>query len=340
LSVASDNWNVLPLTESNLQVDVAQSRAMKQRALGALNQLPPFSMIMNRLIVSLAGEEVGFGALADLVEKDTVISGNLLHMVNSALNSRRGTINSVRHALSLLGVEKVRNVVLGMSVTRMWSHVYMPPSLSMARFNIHSSAVAILSDCLAQRVPVSYGEGAFIAGLLHDVGRLLIALSLPDKHLAIAKMHWKTGRPVYDCELEILGFSHPELSAEALTFWNLPEPIRVAVLYHHHPKADGLSTDSIAGKHQIRLSRALGVADEYVNSLAMSILSADQLVGTDDPHSGDALRLALEDRRLGEDEAELFGSLGPGSLGMDADRTRDMLAEFNAERDAMAQFFR
>jgi HD-like signal output (HDOD) protein len=329
LRCASDNWNVLPLTESNLEVDVAQSRAMKQQALGALDKLPPFSIIMNRLIVSLAGEEVGFAALADLVEKDTVIAGNLLHMVNSALYSRRGTINSVRHALSLLGIEKVRNAVLGMSVMRMWSHVYIPPSLSMARFNIHSSAVAILSDCLAQRVPVSYGEGAFVAALLHDVGRLLIALSLPDEHQAIAQMHWKTGRPVYDCELEILGFSHPELSAEALTFWNLPEPIRAAVLYHHHPEADGAAAESIAAKNQIRLSCVLSVADEYVNSLGMSILFADELV------SGDEVRLAPDDRRLGGHEAALFGSLG-----LDESRTRDLVAEFNTERDAMAQFFR
>jgi HD-like signal output (HDOD) protein len=336
LGGASDNGNVLPLTESNLEVDVVQSRAMKQRALGGLDKLPPFSMIMNRLIVSLAGEEVGFAGLADLVEKDTVISGNLLHMVNSALNSRRGTINSVRHALSLLGVEKVRNAVLGMSVTRMWSHVYMPPSLSMARFNIHSSAVAILSDCLAQRVPVSYGEGAFIAGLLHDVGRLLIALGLSDEHQVIAEMHWKTGRPVYHCELEILGFSHPELSAEALTFWNLPEPIRVAVLYHHHPEADAPAADSIAGKNQIRLSRVLRVADEYVNSLGISILYAGEPVSEGDMvPAGDDLKQAQDGQRLDEGVVELFGSLGLGE-----DRTRDVLAEFHAAHDAMAQFFR
>jgi HD-like signal output (HDOD) protein len=326
---------VLPLTESDLEIDVAQSRAMKQRALAALDKLPPFSIIMNRLIVSLAGEEVGFAGLADLVEKDTVISGNLLHMVNSALNSRRGTINSVRHALSLLGVEKVRNAVLGMSVTRMWGNVYMPASLSMARFNIHSSAVAILSDCLAQRAAVSYGEGAFIAGLLHDVGRLLIALSLPDEHQAIAEMHWKTGRPVYDCELEILGFSHPELSAEALAFWNLPEPIRVGALYHHHPEADSPTTDLIAGKNQIRMSRVLQVADAYVNSLGISILSAEPVSGDGIGPAGAGVKPASDDQRL--DEGHL-GLLGP--LGLDEDRTQDVLAEFHAEHKAMAQFFR
>jgi hypothetical protein len=211
----------------------------------------------------------------------------------------------------------------------MWSNVNMPPSLSMARFNIHSSAVAILSDCLAQRVKVIYGEGAFVAALLHDVGRLLIALSLPDQHQTIAEMHWKTGRPVYDCELEILGFSHPELSAEALTFWNLPEPIRAAVLYHHHPQADGSTADSIAGRKQIRLSRVVEVADEYVNSLGTSILFPDKTVARGD------LRLARDDRRSDAGDVELFGSLG-----LDEDRTQALLVEFNTERDATAQFFR
>lgn len=269
---------------------------------------------MNRLIASLAGGDIGLGKLADLVEKDTVISGNLLHLVNSALYARRGTINSVRHALSLLGIEKVRNVVLGMSITRMWNHVNMPPSLSMARFNIHSSAVAILGDCLAQRVAIDYGEGAFVAGLLHDLGRLLIALSLPVEHERIVEMHRQTGNPTCECEKFILGFSHAELSAEALAFWNLPEPIRTAVLYHHDPNAD-----DTPGAKAIRLSRVLSVANEYTNSLGISILGGDKSAD-EAPREGDV---------------KLFESLG-----LTEDKTLTLLDEFNTEREAMAQFFR
>jgi HD-like signal output (HDOD) protein len=287
---------------------------MRQHALASLSNLPPFSIIMNRLMASLAGADVGLGKLADLVEKDTVISGNLLHLVNSALYARRGTINSVRHALSLLGIEKVRNVVLGMSITRMWSHVYMPPSLSMARFNIHSSAVAILGDCLVQRVPTDYAEGAFVAGLLHDLGRLLIALSLPDEHERLVEMHRQTGRPIRECEKSVLGFSHPELSAEALTFWNLPEPIRTAVLYHHDPDAD----DTVS-KKPIHLSRIVNVANEYANSLGISIFP-DNESADESPKEGNPA---------------LFESLG-----LNGDKTRVLLDEFNTEREAMAQFFR
>jgi HD-like signal output (HDOD) protein len=283
------------LTTESLGVDAAESRAMKQQALAALGNLPPFSMILNRLMASLAGEDVGFAKLGELIEKDTVISGNLLFLVNSALYARPGTINSVRRALSLLGMEKVRNAVLSMSIMRVWKLVKAPPSWSMAEFNIHSSSVAILSDCLAQRVRVNYAEGAFVAGLLHDVGRLLIALSLPEEYEKIVGLHESTGRGALDCEMSVLGFTHPELSAEVLSRWNIPKPIQRAVMFHHDPQSDGTGVDD----KEVPLSRVVQAANDYVNS------------------------------------GESFASLG-----LDEDQTQELLAEFETERDAMAQFFR
>ena len=94
-----------------------------------------------------------------------MVAANLLHLVNSALYARRGTVNSVRHALSLLGVNKLRNAVLGMSITRMWNQVRTPPEWSMARLQFtFLVAAAQLADMLAQKIPVAYPEGAFISG--------------------------------------------------------------------------------------------------------------------------------------------------------------------------------
>ena len=128
--------------------------------------MQPFSVILNRLLAMLAGSDVDYARLGEMIEKDTVIAANILQLVNSAMYGRRGTVNSVRHALTLLGIEKVRNAALGMSITRIWNGAQMPESWSMARFNMHAASVAIVGDCIAQRIPVVYGEGAFIAGLL------------------------------------------------------------------------------------------------------------------------------------------------------------------------------
>lgn len=276
-----------------------QADDLKRKALRSLSELPPFSAVLNRLLASLAGENVSFSKLGDLIEKDTVVAGNLLHLVNSALYARRGTINSVRHALSLLGLEKVRNAVLGMSITRMWSKARMPASWSMAHFNMHSASTAILSDLLAQRLPVDYPEGAFAAGLLHDVGRLIIALALPDEYARVELLH-ATGRPRLDCEMEVLGFTHPVLSADALTCWNLPAQIRVAVLDHHAPPGD------------MELSRVLDAANHYVNSTGASIVAGD-------PEWRDATLVE--------------------SLGLN-DGAGAVLTEFAAEYGAMSAFFR
>jgi HD-like signal output (HDOD) protein len=151
------------------------SAKLKQKALQALGELPPFSPILSRLLATLAREDASFGTLGDLIEKDTVVAGNILHLVNSALYARTSKINSVRHAISVLGVNKLRNAVLGMSVARMWKSVTMPKGWSTARFNTHSAGTAILSDLLVQHLDVEYPEGAFIGGLLHDIGLLLVA---------------------------------------------------------------------------------------------------------------------------------------------------------------------
>jgi putative nucleotidyltransferase with HDIG domain len=276
--------------------------------MGALGKLPPFSPILNKLLASLAGEDVSFSKLGDLIEKDTVVAGNIMHLVNSALYARRSTITSVRHALALLGMDKVRNTLLGMSISRMWSQVKTPPVWSMARFNRHSAAVAILSDQIASRIPGAvYPEGAFVGGLLHDLGRLLIALGLPDEFERLMKLHEQSERSWTECELELLGFTHAELSAEALEKWKFPQEVRIAVLDHHHPPA-------FQAGRIIPLSAVIHAANQYVNSTGESIV-APKLVSAEDA-----------------------GAIA--ALGIPEEKIAPLLADFKAEHTAMAAFFK
>ena len=282
--------------------------ALRDKALKTLGALPPFSPILNRLLASLAGEDVVFSKLADLIEKDTVVAGNVLHLVNSALYGRRGTVNSVRHALSLLGINRLRNAVLGMSISRMWKQVKPAASWSMSRFNMHSAAAAILSDLLAQRLPVNYAEGAFVAGLLHDLGRMLIAVCLPAEHDQVLERH-RTGKgPVSESERSVLGFTHSELSGQALALWNLPEAIHLAARDHH--AAPGAAAPS----GELTLSRVVAAADQYVHSTGVSILPQRA--------PGKGADVAVLER-----------------LGIDSERLEKLLAEFQAEFEAMSQFF-
>jgi HD-like signal output (HDOD) protein len=269
--------------------------------------LPPFSPILNRLLASLANDDVSIPKLADLIEKDTVVAANVLHLVNSALYARRGTVNSVRHALSLLGLNKLRNAVLGMSITRMWNQVRTPPAWSMARFNLHSVAAALLADALAQKVPVAYPEGAFVAGLLHDMGQLLIAIGLPDQYSQIMERAQTEGCSTADAERDVLGFTHSELSAEALVAWNLPVPIQEAVRDHHFSAAA-----AVGGV--LPLTIVVSAADRYVNSTGASILPSPGVVVPD--------------------------SSALACLGLKAEAQSSLLVDFETEFANMKSFFR
>jgi len=286
----------------------APSGKLSQRAMAALGKLPPFSPILNKLLASLAGEDVSFAKLGDLIEKDTVVAGNIMHLVNSALYARRATITSVRHALALLGMDKVRNTLLGMSISRMWSQLKTPPTWSMSRFNRHSASVAILSDQIASRMQTDYPEGAFVAGLLHDLGRLLIALGLPDEFARLLKLHEQSGRPWTDCELELLGFTHAELSANALAVWKFPEQVQIAVRDHHHPPA-------FQAGGVLPLSAIVAASNQYVNSTGESVIASNAAAGAEDSE-----RIA--------------------ALGMPEEKMDKLLADFRAEHQALLGYFK
>ncbi len=253
----------VPVTSSSVK---APSNA-RQQTLRCLDRLPPFSPILSRLLATLSRDDVSFAKMADLIEKDAVLSGNILALVNSASYGRRGRVNSVRHAVSLLGVAKLKNAALGMSITRMWNQVKTPPGWSMAAFNQHAIAAALLSDFLAQEAPVEYAEGAFIAGLLHDLGVMLLAVGQPDIYVEIDRQVEQLQRPRPECEMDLLGFTHAELSSEALRVWALPGEIQTAVRYHDCVDHDPTPRT----ENSLPLSYIVGAANDYATQMGIGV---------------------------------------------------------------------
>lgn len=256
MSAGTLNFNLHSADESDVSQITLARVSYRDKALRELDALPPFSPVLNHLMASLANDDVSFAELASVIERDTVLSGNVLRLVNSALYGRRGTVSSVRAAISILGLVKLRKYVLGMSVSRLWAKVAVPPSWNMGRFNDHSVAVAILADAIVQKGRFDYPEGAFAAGLLHDLGRLMIATACPAEYLQIVHVAMSTNRRLEEIESEILEVNHAELSALALQRWGLPPAVQKAVLYHHRSQ-----TDPTGSNGAMPLSRAIELSD-------------------------------------------------------------------------------
>lgn len=246
---------------ANATMETPTSIAVQNRAkaLAKLSSLPPFSPVLNKLLASLADDNVSFLELGDLIEKDPVLAGNVLRLVNSALYARRGTVNSVRHAVSILGLSKLRNATLSMSLSRLWAGQKGPSGWVQSQFNLHGVASGIMADLMAGETTLEYPEGAFAAGLLQNVGLLLEAVALPDDFKIVMGLYLASPEAsLVKCEREVLGIDHAELSAEILKQWNLPLPIQVAVGEHHRPCPG-------------RLGAVVAGADEVVHLLGVML---------------------------------------------------------------------
>lgn len=209
-----------------------------RQAMGSVGKLPPFSAVMNKLMSTLANDDVSFGEVAAVIEQDAVLAGNVLKVVNSAAYGRRGTVNSLRHAVSMLGLAKIRNTAMSLSVSQMWGRMDLHPQWSPKQFHLHSTASAVLADQCALELEVNYPEGAFTAGLLAGVGLLLVGSALRHEYTQLMRCYnlgGETSHPSLDsCERAVIGFGHTDLSAAVLEHWSLPAPIIEAVQQSSH----------------------------------------------------------------------------------------------------------
>lgn len=230
-----------------------------EKALRCLDGLPPFSPVLSKLLASLSDPDPSFLELSKLVEKDTLLSAHLLAIVNSAAYSRRQEVHSIRHALTLLGLSKLRNVAIGLSVARLWSRSKVPAELPLIAFNLHAVAVAMLADVLAVHLGVKEAEGAFLAGLLHDVGKLLLAMASPDDVKQVRARHEDLGETWLEAERAVWGIDHATVSAAALAHWKVPDCVRDAAAGHH--KGNSLERHS--------LPFVIALADEQANQVGI-----------------------------------------------------------------------
>jgi HD-like signal output (HDOD) protein len=241
----------------------------REETLKSLEKLPRMSPMMAQLLSKLARRNCDVPGVASVVEKDAVLSAQVLRLANSAVFGRKAPITQVKHAIAMVGVGTMRKFALGSSISNLFSRFKAAHEFSITRFNLHSVAVATLVELMTDELPVHFAEGAFVAGLLHDVGKLLVAVSLPKQYGEILAMHAVSDFTVIECERTILGTDHAELSGMAIARWEMAEPVRVAAYFHHEPeKAVELEG---AGSRKIGLSSLVNRADAFINYVGMSV---------------------------------------------------------------------
>ena len=172
--------------------------------------------------------------IGDVVSKDTALTTRLLKLVNSAYFSLPRKIDTVTRAVNMIGMRELRNLTMAASAAEVFSRI---PShlIDMAGFWQHSVYCGLLARNFAQHCNVLHSERLFTAGLLHDVGRLLMLTKLPDEVSQAEAMRMETERDICLIERELVGFDHAEVGQVLLLHWNMPTNLCTSILYHHNP---------------------------------------------------------------------------------------------------------
>jgi len=255
------------MSSATLNKQDRRSYTRKQAFLG-LAKVPALSPTTTQLLGRLARRNCEVHELAVLIERDPLLSAQILGIANSAAFGRAHQINSVQHAIMMIGLGSVRKFALARSISNLFGKRKIAPSFSVTRFNLHSVATGMFLEILAEMVPLEDAEDAFLAGLFHDVGKLVIAVAMPEQYESIVTASAVTCESLLESERRMLHIDHAELSALAVDYWGLSESIRTAAEFHHEPE----NAPPVLGK--ISLAMAVSQVDRLVNAAGMSLLPA------------------------------------------------------------------
>jgi putative nucleotidyltransferase with HDIG domain len=171
--------------------------------------------------------------LSNAIMSDPALTAKVLKLANLPFHGLRQRISSVPYAVSLLGFETVKSVLLSAAVFDMFR--VAGTGFDLPALWKHSVATATASKMLAEHVGFANPEKAFTGGLLHDIGKVIIARYLCASLRGVVETVRNEHTSMYDAELKIIGHTHAEFGSWILAKWGLPTGLVEAVEHHHHP---------------------------------------------------------------------------------------------------------
>lgn len=198
-----------------------------------LVSLPEVCLRINELIDDDRATADEFG---EVISMDTGLTARLLKIVNSPVYGYSQRVDTISRAVSILGLQELRALVIAASAVDAFTSL-STSQLNKVRFWRHSLYTGVIARLLARQCNVLHSERLFVAGMLHDIGKMLLSYRLPEQMSRVHTMSSVTGQDEDDMEKQMLGYTHAEAGAELLRKWNLPAVLCDTVAYHHKPFA-------------------------------------------------------------------------------------------------------
>ena len=223
-----------------------KNRPLKNAILGTVENLPPMPDILHKARKILADPNSSFKDLENLIINDQAFAVKILKIANSSYYGRVKKVSSIQDATVIIGMKSLAELITIASASSLFKNALPGYELSAQALWRHSIAVAFGAKIIAGRKYPALANDAFSAGLIHDVGKLIL-----DEYVYERKEAFQ----------EFLGFEHAEIAAKVCKKWNFPKSITVAIRYHHQP-ARFMSN---------KLAHLVHIADQITESIGMDI---------------------------------------------------------------------
>ncbi len=207
-----------------------------EEVVSGMKTIPSCPSLYLQIIEALEVPDVSLRRVGDIIEQDVGMTAKILQLVNSAFFGLSRNVTSIFDAVRILGLETIRTLVLMVGVFRAFEHVQVP-GLGLRKLWEHAIMVGKCARNLARRASVAQtlGDTVYLGGMLHDVGKFVMAAALPESFAKALDTAMETNRPLYDVEWEVFQTTHAEVGAYLMGIWGLPDDIVTAIAFHHEP---------------------------------------------------------------------------------------------------------
>ncbi|MCP4252925.1 MAG: HDOD domain-containing protein [Candidatus Scalindua sp.] len=206
------------------------------RLLLKVKEMPPLPQSIIQILELTKSTKSSACDLAKVCEHDPKLTINMLKLANSSFYGFRREISTISHAIVCLGLDTVKSIALASSTQEMLNNEVPAYALEKGMLWQHSIGCSACARIIAKRIGFKESEEAYIAGLLLDIGKIILSDFAEDEFIQIVEKS-KNSKISFDkAEQEVLGFDHAQIGARIIEKWNLPPILVESVQYHHQPE--------------------------------------------------------------------------------------------------------
>ena len=218
------------------EIDEKSRELIKTRIISKMKDIKSFPQFVMETMRKLNDPESNAADVAQSLSRDEGLVLRILKLANSAAYGMTRNISNISEAIALLGYKSVSNIILAATVYSAMDKGLSGYALDRGELWKHSLMVAYTSRHLAGKLSDKVSsEDAYVGGLLHDIGKVILNDYVRFGYGIIVKMVEEKHMPFTEAECKVLGFDHAEIGEVLISKWEMPEAYRVAVAYHHKP---------------------------------------------------------------------------------------------------------